>query len=81
MLEGGISNERARRLIEEIAKLEPGLVIVEGGGPLLREDLFAHSGHGHCDMAAYDSYLSNKLSDYEYPEEKVKEALASLPQV
>jgi len=43
--------------------------------------LIAHSGHGHFDMAAYDEYLSGRLQDYEYPEEKVKEALASLPQV
>ena len=43
--------------------------------------LLAHSGHGHFDMAAYESYLSDKLADYEYPEEKVKEALASLPTV
>ncbi len=43
--------------------------------------LLAHSGHGHFDMAAYDTYLSGKLTDYEYPEEKVKEALASLPNV
>jgi tryptophan synthase beta chain len=43
--------------------------------------LLAHSGHGHFDMAAYDAYLSSKLTDYEYPEEKVKEALASLPKV
>jgi tryptophan synthase beta chain len=43
--------------------------------------LLAHSGHGHFDMAAYDAYLSGKLIDYEYPEEKVKEALASLPEV
>ena len=43
--------------------------------------LIAHSGHGHFDLAAYDAYLSGKLEDYEYPEEKVKEALASLPQV
>jgi len=32
-------------------------------------------------MAAYEAYLSGKLSDYDYPEEKVKEALASLPKV
>ncbi len=43
--------------------------------------LLAHSGHGHFDMAAYDAYLSGKLEDYEYPEEKVKEALAHLPEV
>jgi tryptophan synthase beta chain len=43
--------------------------------------LLAHSGHGHFDMAAYDAYLSGKLVDYDYPEEKVKEALAHLPQV
>ena len=43
--------------------------------------LLAHSGHGHFDMTAYDAYLSGKLTDYEYPEEKVKEALAHLPEV
>ncbi len=43
--------------------------------------LLAHSGHGHVDMAAYEAYLSGKLEDYEYPEEKVKEALAHLPEV
>jgi len=43
--------------------------------------LLAHSGHGHFDMAAYEAYLSGKLTDYEYPEDKVKEALADLPKV
>jgi len=42
--------------------------------------LIAHSGHGHFDMAAYDAYLSNKLEDYQYPEDLVKKALDSLPQ-
>ncbi|UCG10212.1 MAG: TrpB-like pyridoxal phosphate-dependent enzyme [Dehalococcoidia bacterium] len=43
--------------------------------------LIAHSGHGHFDLAAYDAYLSGKLQDYDYPEAKVKEALAQLPEV
>ncbi len=43
--------------------------------------LIGHSGHGHFDMAAYDQYLAGKLQNYEYPEEKVKEALAQLPKV
>jgi len=43
--------------------------------------LFNHSGHGHVDMNAYDAYLSGKLQDYEYPYEKVQEALADLPKV
>jgi tryptophan synthase beta chain len=41
----------------------------------------ALSGHGHFDLAAYDAYLSGKLEDYEYPQEKVEEALALLPKV
>ncbi|HXX59328.1 MAG TPA: TrpB-like pyridoxal phosphate-dependent enzyme, partial [Dehalococcoidales bacterium] len=43
--------------------------------------LLAHSGIGHFDMASYDAYLAGKLEDYEYPEAKVKEALAHLPEV
>jgi tryptophan synthase beta chain len=43
--------------------------------------LLAHSGHGHFDLAAYEAYLSGKLDDYAYPEEKVREALTHLPQV
>jgi MoaA/NifB/PqqE/SkfB family radical SAM enzyme len=38
--EGELSTEQAKRLVAEIAELEPGWVIVEGGEPLLREDLF-----------------------------------------
>jgi tryptophan synthase beta chain len=43
--------------------------------------LMAHSGHGHFDMASYEAYLAGRLTDYAYPEEKVKEALAFLPDV
>ncbi len=40
MAQGELSTERAKKLIEEIAELKPGWVIVEGGEPLLRKDLF-----------------------------------------
>jgi tryptophan synthase beta chain len=43
--------------------------------------LLALSGHGHFDLGAYDEFLSGNLKDYEYPEEKVKEALAQLPKM
>jgi tryptophan synthase beta chain len=43
--------------------------------------LFNLSGHGHFDLAAYESYLAGKLEDYEYPTEAVKEAMTKLPQV
>jgi len=43
--------------------------------------LLAHSGHGHVDMAAYDAYLSGKLTDYAYPEQGIKEALRNLPRL
>ena len=43
--------------------------------------LFNFSGHGLLDLAAYDDYLSGKLQDYHYPEEKVHEALERLPKV
>ncbi len=43
--------------------------------------LTALCGHGHFDMAAYDAYLAGELVDYDYPEEKVRDALTRLPQL
>ncbi len=42
---------------------------------------FNNSGHGLCDLAAWDAYNSGKLQDYEHPEEAIKEALKKLPKV
>jgi len=42
---------------------------------------FNNSGHGHFDLGAYQAYLGKELEDYEYPEEKIKEALEDLPKV
>ena len=43
--------------------------------------LFNLSGHGHFDLAAYESFLNGKLDDYEYPAEAVQAAMADLPKV
>jgi tryptophan synthase beta chain len=43
--------------------------------------LFNLSGHGYLDLAAYDDYLSGKLQDYAYPEEKIQASLKRLPEV
>ncbi len=40
--------------------------------------LFNFSGHGFFDLSSYEKYLAGELVDYEYPEEKIKEALAEL---
>ena len=41
--------------------------------------LFGLSGHGVFDLGAYDAYFAGELTDYDYPEAAVKEALATLP--
>ncbi len=41
--------------------------------------VFNFSGHGHFDLNSYDAYLEGRLEDYEYPEEKIKNALEQLP--
>lgn len=46
-----------------------------------RTILINFTGHGDFDLAAYDAYLQGKLVDYEYPQEKIDEALTHLPQV
>lgn len=43
--------------------------------------LICLSGHGHFDLSSYDAYLQGKLSDLEFPEDKMKEALDKLPKV
>jgi tryptophan synthase beta chain len=43
--------------------------------------LFGLSGHGHVDMASYDAFLSGKLDDFEYPDERIRESLERLPKV
>jgi tryptophan synthase beta chain len=46
-----------------------------------RTILIGLSGHGHFDLAAYDSYLSGSMRDYEYPAEAVAAAIADLPAI
>ncbi len=42
---------------------------------------FNLSGHGHFDMGAYEQYLHGELQDYDYPADKVQEAMRQLPQI
>ncbi len=46
-----------------------------------RTIVFNLSGHGHFDLSAYEAYLAGKLQDYEYPAEKIAEALKGLPKI
>ena len=48
----------------------------EGTSPVI---LFNLCGHGHFDLAAYERYMAGTLEDYEYPVERVKEAMATVP--
>jgi tryptophan synthase beta chain len=43
--------------------------------------LFNLSGHGFFDMGSYEKYFAGELTNFDYPEEKVKAALAHLPRV
>jgi tryptophan synthase beta chain len=46
-----------------------------------RAILFNLSGHGNFDLGAYEAYLGGRLQDYEYPAEKIAEALRDVPHV
>ena len=41
--------------------------------------VMALCGHGHFDLASYDSYLSGELTDYEFPDAAVADAQARIP--
>jgi len=61
------------------ACIDEALRCKESGEP--KTLFFNLSGHGHFDMAAYDSYFSGKLEDFAYPEEAIRAALDRLPKV
>jgi tryptophan synthase beta chain len=44
-----------------------------------RTILFGLSGHGHFDMAAYDSFLAGRMEDLELPQEEIEAALENVP--
>jgi tryptophan synthase beta chain len=75
--EGIISAPETNHAIR--ATIEEALICKETGEK--KTILFNHSGHGHVDMAAYEAYFAGKLKDYEYPREKIEEALKDLPKV
>jgi tryptophan synthase beta chain len=43
--------------------------------------LTALSGHGHFDLAAYDAYLAGRMTDEDVSDERLAEALATVPEV
>jgi len=43
--------------------------------------LFNASGHGHFDLASYDAYHRQALTDYQLEEAQIERALAKLPKV
>ncbi|OOY44895.1 pyridoxal-phosphate dependent enzyme, partial [Solemya velum gill symbiont] len=43
--------------------------------------LFNLSGHGHFDMTSYERFIAGELSNFDYPEEAIKESLQHLPNV
>ncbi len=61
------------------AAIDEALAAKQAGEP--RVILFNLSGHGHFDMASYDRYFAGELSDYDYPEAAIRDALTRLPKV
>ena len=43
--------------------------------------LTALCGHGHLDMAAYESYLHGTMSDLDFPEDELRAAMEAVPAV
>jgi tryptophan synthase beta chain len=43
--------------------------------------LTALCGHGHLDLAAYGQYMAGEVEDWEYPQERIDDALTRLPQM
>jgi tryptophan synthase beta chain len=50
----------------------------EGTSPVI---LFNLCGHGHFDLAAYERYLAGTLEDFELPQERLEQALETVPSI
>jgi tryptophan synthase beta chain len=61
------------------AAMDEALRCKQSGEPKVL--LFNLSGHGHFDMSAYDRYLAGDLTNYEYPEEAIQDAMSRLPRI
>jgi tryptophan synthase beta chain len=59
--------------------IDEAMAAREAGEP--RVILFNLCGHGHFDLSAYERYLDGSLEDFEYPSERVADALERLPKV
>src|ERR1700691_6008136 len=59
--------------------IEEAKQCAESGEP--KVILTALCGHGHFDMAAYETYLSGEMTDFELPQERIDAAIADLPAV
>jgi tryptophan synthase beta chain len=62
-----------------IAAIDEALAAKAEGVP--RNILFNLTGHGHLDLASYDSFLAGDLQDYDHPEEAIAESIAALPKI
>ncbi|MCH1444767.1 MAG: TrpB-like pyridoxal-phosphate dependent enzyme, partial [Luminiphilus sp.] len=43
--------------------------------------LTALCGHGHLDLAAYETFLSGQMVDLDLPDSAIQEAMASVPTI
>lgn len=43
--------------------------------------LFNFSGHGLCDLGAYDRFFAGELEDFAYPQDKIEAAIRELPTI
>ncbi len=62
-----------------LAAIDEALAAKAEGAP--RNILFNLTGHGHLDLASYDSFLAGDLQDYDHPEAAIAESIAALPKV
>ena len=65
MSEGELSTAHAFHLVDEIAQLKPGWVIIEGGEPLLRDDIFQIFERMHQQQISIHLITNSMLLNFE----------------
>ena len=85
-LKAGVTFARAEGIVPAPESSHAIMGVIDEANKATKEGkekviLFNLTGHGYLDLYAYEKYLTNQLTDFEYSEAEVKKSMKNLPNI